>query len=166
MSRALSNAAKQAMYAQQTGEVFIILLTISHPSFEEDVRISSDPYELLPDAGVRGVLSRGLEFPYLPFSINLPQQDDTGTSRANISIDNIDRRMVFAVRSADSALAIKIEIVLGSDVNAVEISIDDFRLERVTYDAFTISGDISIEYFDLEPYPSKRFTPSDFPGIF
>lgn len=164
--RPLSNAAKQALYAQQTSEVFIVLLTISHPSFLDDIRISSDPYELLPSAGVRGVVSNGLEFPFLPFSISLPQQDDTGTSRASISIDNVDRRMVAAVRSANSALRIKIEVVLASDVNNVEISMDDYRLERVTYDAFTISGDISVEYFDLEPYPSKRFTPSDFPGIF
>ena len=166
MSRPVSNAFKAAIYAQQTSEVFIVLATISHPSFEDDIRAASDPFELLPDAGVRGVVSRGLEYVYMPFVINLPAQDDTGIARASLSIDNIDRRIVAAVRSASSALNVSFEIVLASDVDTPELSVQDFRLERVTYDAFTVSGDISMEYFDLEPFPARRFTPSDFPGLF
>ena len=166
MPRPLSNAAKQAVYAQQTDVAFIVLLTIDHDTFTEPVRLASDPYELLPIAGVRGVESRGEEYLFLPFIINLPVQDDTGASRASISIDNINREIVARVRQATSALSITIEIVLSSDVDAPELTADDFRLERVSYDAFTVSGDISVEYFDLEPFPSMRFTPSAYPGIF
>lgn len=165
MSRNLSNNAKRAVFSQQTDEVFIVLLTINHPSFIEPARVSSDPFELL-SSGARGVISNGIEYPYLPFTISLPQQDDTGTARATLSIDNIDRRIVAAARGANSSLDVKIEIVLASDLNAVEMSIDKFKLEKVTYDAFTVSGELSVQYFDLEPFPSKRFTPSDFPGMF
>lgn len=164
--RPLSNAAKAAIFAQQTDEVFITLVTINHPTFTTPVRIASDPFELLPVAGVRGVISRGEEFIYLPFVIELPAQDDTGVAKARISVDNISREIVAAVRRATSALLITIEIVLASDPDTPEISIEDFRLDRVTYDALTVSGDISVEYFDLEPFPARRFTPSDFPGIF
>ena len=164
--RPVSNTAKAAVYAQNTDEAFITLVTIDHANFAEPVRVASDPFELLPDAGVRGVVSRGEEYLYLPFSIELPTQDDSGISRARLSIDNISREIVAAVRSANSALSITIEIILASDPDTVEISIADFRLDRVTYDAFTVSGDISAEYFDLEPFPSRRFTPSDFPGLF
>lgn len=166
MSRQLSNAAKQAMYAAQTKEVFIILMTIDHPVFDKPIRLTSDPFEVLPEAGVRGVVSRGEEYVYLPLTINLPTEDDTGVSKANISIDNIDRRIVEAVRRANSALAVSIEIVLASDVDNVEISVPDFRLERVQYDVFTVSGEISMEYFELEPFPARKFTPSDFPALF
>lgn len=166
MPRPLSNAAKQAIYAQQTDVAFIVLLTIDHTTFAAPIRVASDPFELLPNAGVRGVLSRSNEYIYLPFIINMPVQDDTGISKASISIDNISREMVARVRQATSALSITIEIVLSSDVDTPEISASDFKLERVSYDALTVSGDISVEYFDLEPFPSKRFTPSDYPGIF
>jgi len=166
MPRQLSNAAKQAMYAQETGEVFVILLTISHPDFIEDIRVASDIIDDLPEAGVQGVISRDMEFVYLPFSVTLPQQDETGVARASITIDNIDRQIVRAVRKSNSALSIKIEIVLASDPDSPEISIEDFKLERVNYDALTVSGEISVEYFDLEPFPARRFTPSDFAGIF
>lgn len=164
--RPLSPAAKAAIFAQTTEEAFIVLVTIDHPNFTEPVRVASDPFELLPIANVRGVVSRGLEYIFMPFTIDLPSQDDTGSARAKISVDNIGREMVTAIRSADSALSITIEIVLASDVDTPEVSIEDFRLNRVTYDALTVSGDISVEYFDLEPFPSRRFSPSDFPGIF
>lgn len=166
MSRPLSNTAKQAIFAQQTSEVFIMLVTISNPSFVDDIRIASVAFEDLPDAGVKGVLSRGEEYVYLPFNINLPAQDDTGIARANLSIDNISRELVSAVRQATSSLNITIEVVLASNVDNVELSVRDFKLERVTYDALVISGDISLEYYDLEPFPARRFTPSDFPGLF
>ena len=164
--RDLSTNAKAAVFAAQTKEVFIILATIDHPNFDQPFRVASDPYELLPDAGVRGVVSRGNEYIYLPFSITLPQEDETGVSRATLKVDNIDRRVVAAVRQANSAISVTLEIVLSSDVDIVEMSIEDFRLQQVTYDAFTVSGDISVEYFDLEPFPSGRFTPSFFPGLF
>lgn len=164
--RQLSNAAKQAVYSQETSEVFIILLTITSPDFLEPIRISSDSTELLPLANVRGTLSRDEEYVYLPFAIELPQQDETGVARAKISIDNIDRRMVQAVRTATSALSITVEIVLASSPDVLEMSVEDFRMERISYDALTISGDLSVEHFDLEPYSKLRFTPSNFPGMF
>lgn len=164
--RQLSAAALAAMMAQETSEVFILLVTISHPSLTQPPRIASDPFELLPVAGVRGVVSRGEEYVFMPFDITLPSEDETGASRAKLSIDNVGRELMQAVRSAGSSLAVDIEIVLSSDVDTPELQLKDFRLERVTYDAFTVSGDITMEYFDLEPFPSRRFTPSDFPGLF
>lgn len=166
MSRQLSTNAKQAIFAQQTSEIFAILLTITHPDLTNPIRLSSDSHELLPTAGVRGIISRGQEYIYLPFSVSLPSQDETGVARAQISIDNIDRTIVQAVRQANSSLAIKIEVILVSDPDNVEISIDNFKLQKVTYDAFTVGGELSLEYYDLEPFPYKRFTPSGFPGIF
>lgn len=164
--RQLSNAAKAAIFAQSTDRAFIVLITINHSTFTQPIRVASDPKELLPDSGLRGVVSRGMEFVFMPFSINLPAQDDTGVAKASISVDNINREIVAAVRRASSALSITIEIVLDSSPDTLEASMEDFRLERVTYDAMTVSGDISLEYFDLEPFPSRRFTPSDFPGLF
>ena len=166
MSRTLSTTARGAMFAQQTDEVFIVLLTISHDSFDDDIRVASDSRESLPVAGVRGVISRGDEYIYIPFDLTLPQQDDTGVSKASISLDNVGRELITAVRSADSAVRIKIEVVLDSAIDTVEITLDDFRLDSIKYNALTVSGDISMDYYDLEPCPKQRFTPSDWPGVF
>lgn len=164
--RPLSDNAKQVIFAQSTDDAWITLVTITHPSLATPIRVADDSYELLPLAGRRGVESRGNEFIYVPFMVELPTQDDTNISLARITMDNISREQVLAVRGADSALGITIEIVLASDVDTVEAAVSNFKLERVNYDALTISGEISVEYFDLEPLPKRRFTPSDFPGLF
>lgn len=162
----LSNAAIMAATAQQTSEVFVVLLTIDHPNFTQPIRCSSDNAVLLPNAGVRGTISRGEEYPFIPFSVSLPNQDDSGIAKARVSVDNIDRRMVQAVRTADSAISITIEIVLASSPDKVEVSEPDFKMESITYDTYTISGDLSLQYYDLEPYSKLKFTPSNFPGMF
>lgn len=162
----LSTQALEAVNAAQTDVVFIVLLTISGGGLVTPIRLASDTYEFLPTAGVRGVVSRGDEYIYLPFEVILPMQDDTGITRAKLSIDNIDRQIVSAVRSATSALVFKIEIVLSTDVNVVEMSLPDLKLTNVNYDAFKVQGDLEMDYLDLEPFPSQRFTPSFFQGIF
>jgi len=166
MTRTVSNAFKAAAFAQQTDEVWIVLLTLSHPDFTDDIRIASDPFEDLPTAGVKGVVSRGTEYIYMPFSLSLPNMDDTGVSRATISVDNIGRQVTAAIRSASSDVTIGIEVVLASDVDTVEISIPDFKLRSVSFDAYTVEGELSMEYFDLEPFPAGRFTPSGYIGLF
>ena len=162
----VTNNLKEAVFGQETDEAFIILLTIEGDDLTTPIRVASDPMELLPSAGVRGVISRSNEYVYLPLNIELPQQDDSGIARARVTIDNIDRRVVEGARSATRGLSVTIEIVLSSDPDTVEVSVPDFRFESVRYNAMTISGDISLEFFDTEPLPAGRFTPSRWPGIF
>ena len=166
MSRNLSDNARRAAFAQQTDVAFIILITITHPDLSDTIRLCNDPLMDLPSAGVKGVVSRGEEFVYLPFNFVLPKSDETGIAKAKLSIDNIDLSMVVAVRTATSSLRVLVEVILSNDPNNVEIALPDFQLDSATYDAFTISGDLSMEYYDLEPFPKDRFTPSQFPGLF
>lgn len=164
--RATTARFKEAAFAQETTEVFIVLVTISHPNWTDDVRVSSDPTQLLPVAAVRGTISNGDEYLFAPFAINLPAQDDTGVARASISVDNVGRDLMQRIREANSSVDISLTVVLSSDPDTAEVQVTDFKLERVTYDAFTISGEISVEFFDLEPFPYQRFTPSKWPAIF
>lgn len=167
MSRNVSNALRAATNAQQTDTAFITLLTITNANLATPIRVCDDPNQVLPLAGVRGVISRGDEYIYLPFTFSLPAEDDTGIGRASLTIDNISREIVQAVRQAiGTKISLKIEIVLSSDLNTPEVVMNDFILEGIKYDAFTVTGDVTVEYYDLEPFPARRFTPSDFPGIF
>lgn len=166
MSRSLSEAFKRAANSQSTSECLIVLLTATNDNFDAPIRLSSDPTAILPIAGVKGTVSRSDEYIYAPFNITLPSQDDTGVSRASVSIDNIDRRITQNIRQARSKIMITVEIVLASDPDTVEVAIENFQLVNVDYDAFVVSGELSVEYFGLEPYPWARFTPSLFPGAF
>lgn len=162
----VSSSFKEAAYASQTDEVIIALVTFSSDQLAAPILITTDPYEMLPLANVRGVVSNGDEYIYLPFEIYLPQDDESGVTKARIRVDNVDRRMVAAVRSVTKPINIKIQIVLSSNVDLVEMEFDNFQLSNVNYDAYSIEGDLTLNFWNLEPFPSGRFTPSNFPGLF
>lgn len=156
----------EAVFSQETSDAFIALLTFYIPNQAEPLRVSSDPTVTLPINGVPGTVSNGDEFIFLPFDIKLPQSDESGVTSARLTIENIDRRIVQAVRSAGSDISVKLEIVLSSNLDYVEYSIENFQLTSVSYNALNVQGDISMEYLGLEPWPSARFTPSYFPAMF
>ena len=164
--RNVSTALIEEANSQQTEVVFVHLLTITSPSLTEVIRICDDPNQLLPVAGVRGVISRGNEFIFLPFQFSLPNDDSTGVGKARISIDNVDRRIVQAIRQAGSEISLKVEIVTSLDFDSPEISLDNFSLTGIGYDALTVTGEVIVQYSDTEPFPFARFTPSRFTGLF
>ncbi|MFQ5776363.1 MAG: DUF1833 family protein [Kiloniellaceae bacterium] len=153
----LSTTARQALFAQETGEAFIILLTIDHPNLAAPIRVAGDGLD---------VISRGDTFVAMPFDLSLPEQTEDRPPRARLAIDNVSRDIVKAVRSISSPATVLIEIVLASDPNTVEASLPDFILRDVRYDALVVEGDLDLEDFAAEPYPAAIFSPANFPGLF
>lgn len=162
----VSQTFKQAAYAQETDEVFIALLTLTSDELTAPIYVASDPFELLPTANVRGVLSNGIEYVYLPFDISLPRDDATGTVSAKLQIENISQQIIGSVRSILKPVTVNIKIVLSNDVDFVEMEFDNFQLTNVGYNGYNIEGTLTLDYWGLEPFPSGRFVPSNFPGLF
>jgi len=73
---------------------------------------------------------------------------------------------VKAVRSLSSAPSVLIEIVRVETPDVIEAQFQDFRLTNVTYDSQVVEGNLSIEDFTMEPFPSAVFAPGNFPGLF
>lgn len=157
MSRPLSAPAKTALHGAETGEAFLILLTLSHESLAESLRVSSDAVN---------TLSRGQTFVSYPFDLTLPADEEGRSPRAHLVIDNIDRQIIAAIRGLASSPSLMIEIVRAAAPDTVEAVFHDFRLVNVVYDSHLIDGELTIEDFTAEPYPAATFSPSLFPGIF
>lgn len=157
MSRALSVVARQASYAQETGEVFLALLTISQADLASPIRIVNN-YE--------NVTSNGNLYVGFPFEIDLPDDKMENIPRVTLKIDNVDRSIVEAVRTMTSPATITLDIVLASQPNTVEASFGGFVLRDVGYDALTVQGALAMEDVLNEPYPADSFTPNFFPGLF
>lgn len=167
MPRTVSDNATSGVLAQQTGEVFDVLLTIDHPSIEDGpIRLASEGLEDLPVAGVRGIISRDEEYLYLPFSFILPNSEENQTANSVLQMDNISREITENARKIGSPAAVSAEVVLASSPDTVEVGVYGFSLVNVEYDAFVISGTITVELLDDRPFPSMNITPSDFPGTF
>jgi hypothetical protein len=157
MSRILSTPAQQALFAPETGDAFIVLLTISNTALAEPICVTSD--EVI-------TISNGVSFVPFPFDLVLPNDMDSKSYRAKLVIDNIDRSIVQAVRSLTTAPSVLIQIVRAATPDVIEAQFVDFTLTNVTYDAYRVQGDLTVEDFTAEPFPAAIFSPGLFPGLF
>lgn len=158
MARELSVTAKQAVYATQTGEVFLVLLELSHPQMAEPIRVTSD--------GIATVVD-GVTYQPYPFQIAMPPDADDAPPRVQLAIDAIDRSIIQAVRGlSGEPITVRQWVVLASSPSTVEAGPFEFKMREVEYDAYTVTG--SLQYADLvgEPYPADLFAPSTTPGVF
>lgn len=150
-------ALKQLLFAEEMDEAIILLLTLDHPELSTPIRVCSDAVD---------VLSRGNTFISFNFNITLPLESGDSPPRAKLQIDNVDRQIIQTVRSISSAPNLTVEIVRSGDLDTVEVQFLDFTLNNITYNAMTVSGDLSFEDFLREPYPAAVFDPARFPGGF
>jgi len=157
MSRNLSTGARQAIFAAESGEAFIILLTFTHESLATPIRVGSDSVD---------TVSRGQAYIAYPFDLTLPDDDEGRAPRARLVIDNVDRQIVATLRNLATSPVLTLEIVRAAVPDVVEAVFHDFRLRNVRYDSHVIEADLTIEDFTAEPYPAGSFCPSLFPGIF
>ena len=160
MSRSTTTTFREAVFAQQTGEAFIILITIDHDDLATPIMVCSNSEDV--------VLARngGETYVAYPFGFSLPDDTDEKISSGTIIIDNVSADIAKGIRALTTPPTVTIEIVLASDVDTIEAVFDNFELIDVQYDALTIQGNISIQNFMNEPYPGGIMGPANFPGIF
>ena len=157
IGRPVSVTLKEAVNDQDTEEVFIVLLTIEHPDMEDTLYFTLDAVN---------TISRGNTYLALPFELTPPEESPDQPPVAKLVLDNVDRQIVYLLRSISSPLTVKFEVVLSSDPDMVEAVWEGFQLRNIKYDALTIQGDLTLENFLQEPYPSGVFCPAWFPGLF
>ncbi len=157
MARPLTLAARIALYSQETDVAFLVLLTINHSSLTDPLRFVNWD---------ENITSRGETYISFPFEITFPHDSVETAPRAQLKIDNVDRQLVKTVRTLKTRATVTVEIVTTEDNDAVEASYSGFELKDVQYDSFTVSGNLEPETFLREPFPSRRFTPGAFRGVF
>jgi hypothetical protein len=169
MARSLSLDMLNEMYAEQSGVVVICLLTIEHPSWADPIRISSDPTERVSTEPLYyRTMSRGDEFFFAPFQIQLPDDVEDQAPSCNFMIENVSRDLIGIVRSIDlreGPAQMTIELVTSEDLDTVEIEYPTFEIRSVQYNATTLTFSAQIDHMATEPFPSGTFDPSGFPAI-
>lgn len=160
MPRTLSQAARAAAFAQSTDQCFLALLTLSHPTLPQPIRVCNDG---------RDLVSRGLTFQRFPFEFELPEESDAAPPTVRLRICNVDRTVVAALRTAASSgepVQVRLEIVLASSPDTIETGPFDFALREASYDAIVVEGTLVYEDLLNEPFPADTFTPTTYPGLF
>ncbi len=165
--RTLSLNMRQALFAQESGEVAIFLLTITHPQLDQPIRLSSDPTQRMgTDPLYYATVSRANEYKYVGMEITLPDEQDQSPPSTRMVIGNVDRSIVPLARSVTSPASVKIEIVLASDPDTVELSVPALNMVSLDYDVLTLTFDLAMDAFATEPYPAGNFDPGAFPSLF
>lgn len=160
----LSPEMLDSLFARETGEVYVQLLTIEQSDLDAPLRVCGDPKEVLSNAA-RGIISNGLEYVYFPFEFVPPGESDEQFSLATLRIDGTTREILFAVRQMRGPAEITVQLVRASEPDVVEMLLPPLTLRNIVA-VDTIEGQLYSDQYDTEPFPEGRFSPSSFPGLF
>lgn len=158
MSRTVSATATRALFAQETSEAFLCLLHLSHADWAQDFYFVNDKQNHT-DASLQ-------EWIGYPFDIKLPDDREDEIAAATLTIDNVDRQIVQAVRQISSPVSVSLWVVLSSDIDDVIAGPFEFSLNGASWNAMTVSGSLEFEPILNIRYPQHRFTPVTTPGLF
>lgn len=165
--RVLSLNFRKALFSQESGEVPIFLLTITHPQLDEPVLLSTDPTtRITTDPLVYGTVSRGETYVYAGVDITLPDEQDRSPPSSKLTIENVTRDLIPLARSISTPAQVVIEAILASAPDTVETTFAAFDMTNLVADTAVLTFDLTIDALATEPYPSGTFAPSAFPGLF
>ncbi|MDD3492348.1 MAG: DUF1833 family protein [Candidatus Thermoplasmatota archaeon] len=155
--REVSDSFKAAVFAQETEEVFLILVTVEHQEMENPIRLVNN---------IENIISRGESYLACPLQIELPIDADEQSPVAKLTMDNLDKIIIAALRTISDPPTVHLELVRASAPDVIEAAFYDLTLKQVNYDYFKIEGMLTYENLLAEPWPAHTFTPSYFPGLY
>lgn len=156
MSLQTNGATLGTLYAQESDEAFLVLLTVRHVDLAQPIRLTSD--------GIATVRSDGTYHPF-PFRITLPRQTDAQDAGATLEADIVDRQIIAMLRAMDTAPAIDIEVIAAGDPEVPIVRYPGLKWEIGDYNELTVSGQLKLDDFADEPL-TAAFTPSRFQALF
>ena len=151
----ISEELKQDAWKNES-DLPLVLLTISHPSLAEDIRVVNN---------LVAITSNALEYIAFPFDIQLPDSKEDSQPSAKLTISNVSREIGQAIRLISTPPSVKIAVVRQDTPDIVEAQFVGMRLNNVKYDMMMVSADLEFEDLTREEYPSLKFSPSIFRGI-
>lgn len=152
----LSDTARGQVF-QQEGGGFLELLTITHEDLAEPLRFVNN---------VENVVSNGETYIAFPFKVKLPGEKDRTAPSARLEIDNVSREIGQMIRQLSTAPVMQFVIVRIDDFDAIEQVFPPLLLRNARYDNLTVTGELSVGDAMREPFPQRRFTPAEYPGLF
>lgn len=145
------------MNAQDTGEVFLTLLTMTHPSIAVPLCFVND---------MSSLVSNGVTYMAYPFDIPFPELGADTLPTLTLTIDNVDQSIWAALKTITTPIDVTISWVLKSHPDNVEGGPLFLRMTTTEVSMSTISGTLSFEDLLNEPFPYDSYVPSTAPGLF
>ena len=148
---------KQASNAVETGEVFLSLLEFTHSDMPEPIYFVDNTV---------AVVSNGITYEPYPFRITLPEDKQGVLPSVQLTIDNVDQRLIEAVRGFSNPPVVTLKIILASEPDNIEIQLDNLKLRNLTFNAFTITGSLVLDSPMGRRFPSGVYNPKQYLALF
>lgn len=156
MSRPISDALKGQLFGQESNDPFLILLTLSHSSFPDIFIVNNS----------ENIISNGDTFIGFPFKITLPVDDGESSRSVTVEFDNVGLDLINEIRSVTDLIDVKLQMILASDPDNIEIELSELKLKDVSYNVNTIKATLFVDDFLNTGMTSERYAPTNFPGLF
>jgi hypothetical protein len=169
IERILPDGVGREVDRQESAEIYLVFLTVRHVNLPEPIRVVSDPHDFMLD----GVRHQGFEF-----DVNL-LSDTEDAPRAQLTIQNVDRRIAEAVLSMDSPARLDLDVIAGSQFNLtvsprLPLTTPVPRVWRARHlyltevegDPLQLTGTIRSWDYSQETWPALRATQNRFPGLY
>lgn len=170
MSRKISQRARTSVMSEDSPLVKVFLLTIHHKDLDEPIRVSSDATVRLRETQenvIYGTISNGIEYLYAGFDAALLNDETGSIPQVQITIPNAHRSIIEAIESMGSGpVEVDLKLVFADTPDVTEIEITGLEMGQITYDEMSITGTISRDMLFNEPFPSRSFTPQEWPFLF
>lgn len=167
--RITSSQINQEFARQNSGVALLYFLTFSHPELPDDIRFVNDNVDY-----TRG----GKEWAGIPFEISF-LTDNEQPPQCKIRFENISRRIGGYIRSIDTALRLKVEILSSLDFDldqtprleigtaVVEYTASNLVLVDATVNGIEINATLKSWFeYAREPWPVLKVTQDRFPALF
>ena len=154
-----SPVSVSALLSGETSEAYLCCVGIDHPTLTEP---------LLCVHAERPIEHQGATYNAYPFEVALPSDLERETAQVEISISNVDRRIVAALREVppNNPPSVTLFVVRAAEPDIVERGPYVMMLREVEYDFLRVTGKCRWDdELDLE-YPAIRVIASYFPGAF
>ena len=168
---AISFEALKTIYAPNTGDYPILLLTFAHDDLTENITISSDHTTRIPELTtdkqiIYGTVSNSINYLHCEGEMSWPDDFEGQAPRTTLTVANVGRELTEPIRSLITSPTVGLQFVLASNPDKVEMQFDGLRFDEITINTLTVSGDLSLDMMENEPSPQYTCTPSTTPGIF
>ena len=167
----MSPEAIRAVFSPEADSDLLFLLTVYDPTDGTTVitrladgftkRISETDNEV-----IYGVTSRSQDFVFLPMEISLPTEEEAQAPRCSIVLRDVTKYIIPIVRTIVGPPKVKMELVLSKTPDTVEATFNGFYISSFSYNADSVTADLSMVDYEREPFPMHSFTPAYFPGMF
>lgn len=156
MARELSDNLLSQMNSESSIDPFLALITLSHESFDTLYLVNN----------TESIVSRGNTYNPFPVKVKLPTDDGETQREVSLVLDNVSLELIEEIRTPTTPIECKVEMILASNPDIVEISYDELKIKNVSYTKQNISAKLYLDDFLDTELTSEKYTPTSFPGIF